>query len=512
MTNANLLESRRHIQINVVTTYLARFSNILGLFLLFPIVARSVGPTSYGLYLLIASVATLVQMDLGMASATIRFIAANYVAGSMDKVRRVIASSTWFFLGLAIICGLVFAAIFTLFWNSFAIPEALRDDAIALIALGAIQIFFGLSTSIHRQILAGVGSLNTANMVQFAQLLLRIALTIGVLAAGFGLIGVGVADTIAVVGGSAAAWLIRRRRFPDTNSRLTNGSFAVFKEMFRLNLDLLFLSVAALIVLQSSNLVISLTLPIAAVAVFGAGYRCYQVCREITNSLTQALLPVASAHHSQGRMDKSQDLYLSGTKWANGLLLLIVVPVFVFAQQFLNAWVGSALAAGFIVAQVLLISLIANNNHLIAIPILTGQGKVSGYAILHTIWAASSIGLGFLLSPLLGVIGMAIAVAGPITIMEPIYVGIALKRLHLKWRDFLVAVALPSLLPGLVLGGALFGLSHLVGVANDDFVTSLCWSAGWAVIYSVVFIFLATSRHERAQYLRREPRSQKANT
>lgn len=480
---------------SIATSYIVRFANIIVVFLLFPLVSHAVGTTAYGVYLLTTSVATMFQMDLGMASATVRYVASAKARGDAWELKRVIASSTVFFLCLSGVVVLVTALVFTLGWNSFTIDPKYRESAFLLVVLVIIQAAISTSVSVQRQILTGLGRLDLANVVQIAQIGFRLVATAIVIVAGGDIVAVGILDTVGCVVGSAAIWMLRRAVFPSANVRLRNASWPVFKSMLRLSIDVLILGTAAVLILQSGNLVVSLVLPVAAVAVFGAGFKVFQLCRELTNSLTAALLPLATRLHVTGLTGKNRQMFLVGTKYANAVVLLVTLPVIVFAHPLMEVWLGRELAAGYIVAQVLVLSFLANNNHLVAVPVLTGQGKVRGYAILHVIWASCSIVGGFLLTSAFGVAGMAIAIAVPVILMEPIYIGIALKRLEITWNEFCKKTLAPSF--GLLLpAGALCYLASVM-IPGDSFLKIVTVTLVWFGVGGAIFAIFGATREER---------------
>lgn len=481
---------------SIMTSYAVRFANIITVFLLFPLVSGAVGTTAYGVYLLTASVATMFQMDLGMANATVRYVASAKARGDAIELKRVIASSTVFFLALAGAVVVVTALVFTLGWNSFTIAPQYREAALILVILVIVQAAVGTSVSVQRQILTGLGRLDLSNSVQIAQVVFRYLSTMLVIVLGGDIVTVGIVDTVGVLLSSIAVWMLRRIIFPNANVRLRDASWPMFKSMLRLSIDVLILGTAALLILQSGNLIVSLVLPVAAVAVFGAGYKVFQLCRELTNSLTGALLPLATRLHVSGLAEKNRQIYLVGTKYANAVVLIVTIPVLVFTHSLMTAWLGPELATGTVVAQVLVLSFLANNNHLVAVPILTGQGRVRGYAILHMIWAACAIGGGFLLTELIGVAGMALAIAVPIILMEPVYIGIALRRLNITWRTFFAKTLGPSF--GLLLPTGLLCYLAATIIPGESFTETVLVSLAWCILAATAFGVWGTSQDERS--------------
>jgi O-antigen/teichoic acid export membrane protein len=482
---------------NVITTYVARFANVAALFVLLPLVARTVGSSAYGTYLLITSVATLLTLDLGMTSATVRFVARAYAREDREELAAVTGSSATFFVGLAVVTTAIYLGVMGIGWHSFNIPAADRHTATVLILVVAFgELLAGIPLNVYRMILSGAGRLDLANGIQCAQVLVRLGGTVAVLAAGKGIVAVTVVEAVAFVGGGAGAWLATARLVPEARARLRRTSKRVFKEMMKLSTQLLALSLGAVVILQSDNFILGVALPVAAVAVYAAGFRVYQVARELTNSLTLALLPAATASHESGQLERNRRLYLVGTRYANAALALVAVPLLIYMDPLMRAWVGPHLAEGSTVARILVASLILNNFHMVAIPILTGQGKIRRYAQLHATWAIANLAVSIALVGPLGIEGVALGTALPLIVLEPLYVREALRRLNLHVGELADYVIKPSLGLAVALGLPCLAISQLIP-GNGFFEiagVSLLWGVSYLWAFGVIGLESADRR------------------
>ena len=233
---------------------------------------------------------------------------------------------------------------------------------------------------------------------------------------------------------------------------------------------------------------------------YGAAYRIYQVTREVTNALTLALVPAATARHVQDQQARLQELFLKATRYSNVLVLLFAVPGLMFAGIVLEAWGGPGFRAGTEVMQILLFSQLFNNNHLVAISILTGRGDVKAYARYHAVWAVSNIILSVILIQSLGIRGVALGTAIPIILLEPLYISNVLKQLRLGATDFVRGILLPSFGPALIIGLPLW-----LAVRSLDIHTllgALVASAVWTVLFGATFYLVGPEPDDRVRVLR----------
>lgn len=484
---------------NVITTYVARFANVIGLFFLFPLVSNAVPQAEYGVYLLTASLVSIFVLDLGMAGSTTRFVSIAIERSAIADLRSVMATSWLFFLGLGAVGACAVVASVAVSWAQLALTDELKEVAFACTAFAAAQVLFSSALSPNRLCLAGAGRIDVSNVLQIGQIVLRFLLTAGIVSFAPDIVWVSLADLATVVAAGGLSWVLRRRMVSIATTSIMQASRAQFRQMFGLTRDFLVMNIAALVVLQAGNVIVALLLAPVSIAIFAAAQRIYQVARELTNSLTAALLPAATANHAADRLESNSQLFLLGTKYSNALLAAVLPPVLAFMPALILAWIGVDYSESVLPALILVASMFVNNQHLVAVPILGGQGDLRAFSAMHAIWAMSAIALGWWLTGLVGVAGMAIAIALPLLLLEPFYVRVALRRLSIKSRDYLRATLLPAFLPALCLLPVLV-ISRWIWPA-PPLIWVLIMAVTWTVLYLSIYILFGMSRGERATML-----------
>jgi len=469
----------------IVTTYSARAATLVAYLALLPVVLHAVGPDAYGLYALTVALGAIFQQDLGIGDATTRFIAHAHPAGDRDRMRQIAAASAGFYLAAAIVMGAAVAVSLTLTIGAAAVPASLGTTAWLLVVLGSANVFLLLALSPARQVLAGIGRIDEVNVALIVQAVVRVALTLAVCALGWGILAVAVADlTATLVLGVLTLWL-RRRRAPAITVRLADFRWATFRELFAMSAQLMVIGLSAVVVTQIGGVLTAVLLPLAFTALFTAGQRMYLVVKEVTSSLSTALLPMAAMQERTAGADAHRTLYLSGTRYANMLMTIVLVPAALFMPVVMASWIGPTGAPAALVAQILILSLFANNNHLLAMPILIAQGRVRPYAILHAVWAVSGTALALLLGSAWGLPGIALGIALPIVVLEPVYVAVILRRVGARPRAFLVQCLLGPLLPALPLAAALGAVAALT---QPGLAAAALLSLGWAVALAAAYL------------------------
>lgn len=497
----------------VVTTYAARFASMIAYVVLLPIVLATFGAEAYGLYILTVALGSLFQQDLGIGGATTRFIGVAAPSRDIGRMRSVAAASNVFFLVASIVLSGATALAF-----AFTVPNArFADDLLptawALSILGVANVFLILVFASNRQVLAGIGRLKEVNYLLVGLAVFRIIGTVAVCWADVDIIAVAVVDVVGILGFGIATYVLRRVRAPQVTARPRDFRWSVFRELFRVSSQLMVLGIAGVVIMQAGGILTALLLPIAFTALYAAGQRIYLLIKEVTGSLATAVLPSASMTEGGADGIPNGQLYLRGTSLANMLMTLLLVPALVFMPELMHLWLSDSGAGAAVVAQILIVSLFANNNHLLAVPILTAQGSLRGYAILHTVWAIAGVALAVVLGSLIGLPGIALGLSIPIVVLEPAYVVIALRRLGLSGRDFAVRCLLLPFGTVAPLAAILFAVRLL----EPPMTLIPILAAGWALAALAVYYFFALDRTSRAKLrsalaLRRRMRQQQEDT
>jgi len=480
----------------VITTYLARMSSMIAYVALLPVVLGAFGAEAYGLYMLTVALGALFQQDLGIGDATTRFIGVARPSGDVTRMSRVAAASTVFYLAAACLLATATAVAFALTVPNADFSESLTGTAWALAALGVANVFLLLVFSSNRQVLAGVGRLATVNYLLIGLAAFRVVFTVVVCVADLGIVAVAVVDVLGILGFGIATYVLRRRHAPEITARFSDFRWSVFRELFRVSSQLMVLGIAGVVIMQVGGILTALLLPIGFTAMYAAGQRIYLLVKEVTGSLAVALLPTASMRHGGAEGTPIGRMYLRGTSLANMLMTLVLVPVVIFMPEIMDLWVGAGAAAGAaVVAQILVLSMFANNNHLLAVPILTAQGSLRGFAILHAVWAVSGTALALVLGNAWGLAGIALGLAAPIVLLEPFYVAIALRRLHLSAREFAVRCLLVPFGTVAPLAAGLFAASLL----DPSIPLIVLLTAAWALAALTVYCFTAFDKTSRTR-------------
>ncbi len=437
---------------NVLSLYVARAAQVAGALVLFPLVIAYVGLDQYGIWLLATSVATIVvTSDFGVGTAVVRYVAQTDAAVDPRRVSEAVSSALAFFVCLGVVAAVLFGVAITAAWPGLGIESADRDVATQLFVLAAVgMLLLGIPVNMFRQVLVGLHRFDVANGIVLAQVVGRVALMALVLVLGGGIVGAAIAEVAVTLVTGLAAAIACHRLVPEMRLRRRLVSLPLLRSLAPYSLQVFVMGAAALVILHVDNLIIGLFLPVSAVALYGAAFRIYWTLRELTGAIMNAVMPETARAQATGDDQRTSHLLIRGTKYANATVLLAGVPALVLAEPLLVAWLGERFAEVAVVGQVLVLSLLVNNNHLAAVGVLMGTGRIGRFTLYHVIWAVANVALSVALIGPLGLTGVALGTLVPLLVLEPLYVRTALRELGVPARDFLLEGVLKPYVPAVM--------------------------------------------------------------
>ncbi len=483
---------------DVLSTYAARFAGLLAQIILLPLVLSHVGLSAYGVYTVTVAFVALFQQDLGVGNAMTRFVSIARGAEDWQTVQDFTDAANSLFTIVAAVAMLLSSVAFYILWPHLHIPSNLDREALSLAVMAVGGLGISLISSPYRQLLYSFGRMSRANGIQFSQQVVRILLTLIAVNLSASVVVVGLADLVAIVFGAAFLMVTVYKDSDVYTPKLGRMPMQAARELFSVSMYLLVISISGLLIVQFGSIASSIRFSAAVAGLFAGAQRVYFVVKEVTNSLSIAVLPRASESVGSGEVGVTADLYSRGTQLANMLMVALAVPLMGAMPFWLKAWAGAPMVAASSSAIVLILSLIANNNHLLAIPILTAHGKLGWFAILHATWAVSAIVLAFVFGSASGdagsPIGVALGIAIPVLLLEPFYILVTLRVLRVPWISFLTRSILLPYLPGVLGIFGFFAVRRYVGL---DTTSVLLSSALWIAICAPSFVFQLPERSRR---------------
>jgi O-antigen/teichoic acid export membrane protein len=489
---------------NIVSSYAARILSVASSLFLFPFISHQVGLEEYGIWLLASGIITFfVGSDLGMGTSAVKYVAEldPREPEQLERMNRTLVSTLAFFGVLGVAVSLIFTGVVFLSWNGFEVHDSQRGELALVFGLVTIgTLLLGLPMNVFRMFLTGLHRMDIANFLMIAQSMCRLVAIVVVLLIWKSIIPVVIADVTIVLLTSltAAVWCLKL--VPGLSLMPKWMSAGVLRTMLPYSAQVFVIGISGLLILETNSYIIGLFLPVAFVTLYTAAWRIYYSLRDITGTIMNAVLPEASRAWVTGDSDRVRRLLLRGTSYGNAIVLLVALPLFVFAEPILVLWAGQDFSQSATSLRILLVALVIGNNHVVALGLLLGIGRVKRFTRYHVIWSLSNLILAVILVPRLEITGMALALAIPIACLEPLYVWVALREADLPIRAFLRDAILPPLTAAVLAAPVLIVAEEIWSPRGGFELLGVITLFGGA--YVLALLTVALGREERAAILR----------
>jgi O-antigen/teichoic acid export membrane protein len=484
---------------NISMDYLALGVDVLIGVVMLPFNVAHLGQSTYGLWVLIASVTTYFSvLDLGYGVAQVKF-ASEYRARRDAEGLNQIVSSLFFVFSivglLAISLGTLLAFNLERFFN--ITPEQVSTGRTVLMIISAyvalgfpVSVFGGIVNGFQRHYINGFVSIATSVIVA--------AVNVAILVAGYGLVEL-VAATAAIRALSYIGYAMNAyRAFPGLRLSLSKVRLARLREVTGFSAFILLIDLANKVNYASDALVIGAFMGTIAIAIWAVAQRLIDATQMITGQLNGALFPIMVDTATLGQTDRLKQLFVQGTRISLAMVIPVATGLSLLAEPLVMAWVGPDFAGSVPVIYILAVAVAIRVGNSSATTLLKGSGQHRLLATSNLLIAILNLGLSVALVRPLGLVGVAL---GTLLALAVVSIGVlfpaACRRVDLSTSVALKTAILPALWPAVIMAGF---LAVTRNVASVSLFTIALQAATAGLIYLAVFMMFAIDRRERQWY------------
>jgi O-antigen/teichoic acid export membrane protein len=425
---------------NVSASWLGLGATFLAGFFLTPVVLRHVGDTAFGIWILLTTVTGYYGLlDLGLRTATIRFVARSAELNDRAELNQVVSTSFFFYLltacAMAAVTGLILALFDVLFRVS---PEWQHTGRVILVLVG-----FGtaLTTPLtfFTSVLEGLQKFSVTGIAQTVTVLVRTALVLAGLRQGYKIVGVA-AITIGLNFVSAAVLTVMAFRvWPALRVRWRDARLSQFRKLLSYGGVGIWISVAQSIRFQFDSVVIGRMISAEAITLFSFGSRLSVYSIDVLQMMAQIFMPMASAADASGSNDRQRRLFIMSNRYSALIALPLGVIFLAIGGTIIRVWVGPAyVPAGYAVLSILTIPMTIHLMQAGSPKLLLGMARHRPLAVVLGIEAVANLALSIALVPRFGILGVAWGTAIPLAITNIFFLpGHMCRLLGVKLSDFL---------------------------------------------------------------------------
>jgi O-antigen/teichoic acid export membrane protein len=370
------------------------------------ILARLLGVTDYGAYIFIYSCLTVLVIParLGFDNSLVRFIPEYNKAGQWNRLKGILSFAYKSVIGVSfLIAALAIAA--TYYWS-----DALESYSVELIVGAAVGLPVLALLHITRNSIRGFKAVTKALLPKMVIMqLVLIAGLLGIYYFGGRAItaeqamGITV-SALAVALGCALYFL--KKQLPAELKRIKSSK--EYRYWLSITLPMLLITGMYIVLSRTDLIMIGSIQGQEAAGVYGAVTKVSDLVVFGLQAVNIIAAPLIAELYHAGKTDQLQSLVTLATRGAF-LISLIVSVIFVLFGDFILGLFGAEFTLGYWALLILLVAQMVNAFSGSVGFIMTMTGHQNRVAIILGVSAVINIGLNFLLVPLWGIEGGAVA-------------------------------------------------------------------------------------------------------
>jgi O-antigen/teichoic acid export membrane protein len=465
-----------------------------------PVIVHAVGATDYGVWVLIASIATFGGiLELGISAGLVKYVAEHSAREESGEAAHIVAAAKWLYrllAGFFVLAGLLLAAVVPLVLGLEG-DSATRAQALGAVA--AVDLSLSMLPLASLSVLKGLQRFPVVNAIQAGAAVLGVGLTVIVIAAGSGIVGVSAVWALSTGISAAVFALVARRTAPAYMAipgRLDRGRV---RRLVRFSRSIAAVQVAVNMQSRLDAVVIAAALPVRNVTPYSFAQRLADGTRIATDQFGKVLLPLASEVSATRERVAVRVLFLTSTRVTMGIALGVGLPVALLGGPILEIWVGDEFSGYGTLVAILACAAIVDLPSYPAAAVLQSLERHGPIAWMATGSAVANLGLSIALVGPYGVNGVAagtlIASGAEIVLLVIPY---AMRVLGVSPWQLMTEVLLPLAVPASILAFLLIGGDALLPVTT---LPRLALVVGGALaVYALSYALFGAASRERAVY------------
>lgn len=463
-------------------------------FLLSPYLFRKLGPEGYGIWALSFSLIEYYWLlDLGMRSATGKFVAHYWTTGESSQLSEIMSTAVGYSCLIAVLMlGLVALAAARI-EGFFRISNSYHGTFLALLMLMTVSWCLGLIFNLFSAALEAVQRFDVTNRIAIITTGSRAALWATMLYLGYGIVALGIATLANQCLMYALNYYYFRKVLPGCRVSFRRAGFKTFQKMWSFGIHTFLQTVSMMGLNQGPPILIGHFLPTEFVGFYNLPIRLLQYTVEFIGRIGIVTNVNAAALAARDESKPLAKLAEYANRYCLAIFMPLAILLAIYGDQFFRLWIGPAGAAQ--AAPLVPILLIGYVLGVVAqfssSMLLMGLGKHQGYAKGLFAEAVIVVAALWFVIPRWGIIGAAWICSVLMVLNRGIFAPFLVsKTLSLGFANYMgtiyvrpLAVAVPVVVIAYVsratlLPGAnwlqIFGAAMLTGVLYYALAYLIC--------------------------------------
>jgi len=429
-------------------------------FLLIRFFLGRLGQDRYGVWLLIGgSIFKYAPLlSLGLSSSINRYIPVYLARNDDEGVRRVISTSLFFFVALAVVLIIISLVVYRNVGSWFAIEPELVRTAGRLVLVVGFCFAFAMPLQPSTAILSGLQRYDITNLLALAVLFLRTVLVVTLLLQGYGLLAMGLVFGLSEIILRALHGIFVRKLLPRASLSLGRIDLHLLREMLAYGINTFLYAMGAMIIYNASILVIGIFMSTAHVSQFTVAAAGVFLLSQLLQAFTAAIKPAVSDLDARNDHLRVKEITFLTQKYS--LLLLFPSGCFLvmMGREFLQTWVGNQFKDPAAISEMAVVLTILTVGHCLMLAqhsnflVLVGRGQHKIFGVLTALMALLCVSASVVSVKVFdwGLLGIAWSNFLPMVLISGVILPIYFNRkMRISWLENLRDVWRPALLGSL---------------------------------------------------------------
>lgn len=464
---------------------------ILGL-VLFRTMFQQFSDTQFGFWTLLWSLFGYgILLDFGFGFTAQKAVASKTATGDIEGLSKLLATIFWTFIGMATLLLVVFLAL----KQPFMVRMGVKPQEMAEFGNAYTVFFIGLAImfplGLFPEILRGLQRIDLANWTSTFTTLVNFALLFWGLRSGWNMAALMCVSVVTSILPNCIAAALALRRLPGISFSPAHFEWRSVRSQMGFSLTAYIITFSNMLMAKSDQLVISLTLGVALVAVYQAGYKMGEMLGMFSIQLQQALSPAAAALHAKGDSNGLRTLFLRSSR----LTLLLVTPAYLLSAVYLEPLIRLLTGMETVprgtwwIGQVLLLAIYSSQiTNSCSKRVLVMCGEERSLLRMSVTEALANVALSVTLAWKIGVLGVALGTMIPSVLIGWLWVlPVTLRRLGIGLRHCVVFHASGTMLPLAASSLLLAALAICLPASGASGFIELAWRGALCMAPVAVF-------------------------
>lgn len=381
-------------------------------FVVSPILRHELGDSTYGLWILIASILGYYGiLDLGVRAAVGRNIAFHHSRGEPAEVNRVLSTALVSLGGASLLAVLGTTAAAFGYSNVLTVPADQHESVRLAILVAGLNLALTLPLSVFDAVLWAGQRFDAMNAVDIPAVVVRAVAGVWLVRSGHGLVALALLSLAVVAGMGLAKAVLSFRLLPGLRFAWRDADLGVARRLYGYGVWSWLLSITRMLPLQYIPLVVGVRLGAAAVTPYSVSNGLVSYSDSFLVGAAGVLTPLATKIHARGEEEKQRRLMVEGALGCLAMALGFLTVFVVLGEPFLIAWQGSTLGNAPLLLIVLMAGDVLPMSQRATQGVVLAQGRHKVLAIAGITECVVALSLAFVLAPWYGLLGVCLALA-----------------------------------------------------------------------------------------------------